>query len=360
MIDFIAVDFETANSDFASACAIGAVLVHDGEIADEYYSLIRPPEGYDDFSIFNTAIHGLTEMDVKDASEFPEVWGKIAGSVEGNTLVAHFAPFDCHVIEAESKVYGLPILDCAVACSLVISRRLWRDLLSYGLESVAERIGFEFEHHNALEDARASAQIILAAFRETGAVSWEELEDKLRFHRGSFKNEEYRSCRADKGNIHLETVDYSDPDLNPEDFPLWKKNFVFTGTLRSMSREEAMNKVVAAGGGALNGVTKKADYLVMGLQDYSLFADGEKSSKTKKAEELRAKGSSIEIISEADFLNMLGESGIPDKGKEVRQRAAVRRIICKKPAEAPSSGKKSSGLLSVEFSVDLTKLEIRS
>ncbi|MBQ8089760.1 MAG: 3'-5' exoribonuclease [Pyramidobacter sp.] len=355
MIDFIAVDFETANSDFASACAMGAVLVHDGEIADEYYSLIRPPEGYDDFSVFNTAIHGITEDDVKDAPEFPEVWGKVAGSVEGNTLVAHFAPFDCHVIEAESEVYGLPILDCAVACSCVISKRAWRDLLSFGLESVAEKIGFQFEHHNALEDARAAAQIILAAVRETGVSSWEELEEKLRFHRGVFKDEEYRSCRADKGNIHLETVDYTNPDLSPEDFPLWKKNFVFTGTLRSMSREEAMNKVVAAGGGAQNGVTKKTDYLVMGLQDYSLFTDGEKSNKTKKAEELRAKGSAIEIISEADFLNMLGETATPSKASERRQRAAVRRVVCKKPTEVQLSEKNPGGLLSVEFSVDLSR-----
>ena len=43
-LSFAAIDFETATGYMESACAVGIVTVTDGEITDEYYSLIQPPE----------------------------------------------------------------------------------------------------------------------------------------------------------------------------------------------------------------------------------------------------------------------------------------------------------------------------
>ena len=42
MRDFAAIDFETANSERTSICSVGVVIVRDGEMADRFYSLIRP------------------------------------------------------------------------------------------------------------------------------------------------------------------------------------------------------------------------------------------------------------------------------------------------------------------------------
>lgn len=42
-MEFTAIDFETANSSRASACAIGIVVVRNLEVVEEYYHLIRPP-----------------------------------------------------------------------------------------------------------------------------------------------------------------------------------------------------------------------------------------------------------------------------------------------------------------------------
>ena len=47
-LDFTAIDFETANSNSASACSVGLVKVRDGVVVDETGWLIRPPAGYDD------------------------------------------------------------------------------------------------------------------------------------------------------------------------------------------------------------------------------------------------------------------------------------------------------------------------
>ena len=41
-MEFVAIDFETANKSYDSACSIGLVTVRDGAIVDEYYKLIRP------------------------------------------------------------------------------------------------------------------------------------------------------------------------------------------------------------------------------------------------------------------------------------------------------------------------------
>jgi len=66
-----------------------------------------------------------------------------------------------------------------------------------------------------------------------------------------------------------------------------------------------MQQVVNAGGNCPNNVTRGTNYLVVGIQDYTKFNDGKKSSKLKKAESLMAKGLNLEIISEYEFLKLL-------------------------------------------------------
>ena len=57
MIDFAAIDFETANSNPSSVCSVGVVIVHNQQIVERIYRLIRPvPEWY---SAENTRIHSL-------------------------------------------------------------------------------------------------------------------------------------------------------------------------------------------------------------------------------------------------------------------------------------------------------------
>lgn len=54
-------------------------------------------------------------------------------------------------------------------------------------------------------------------------------------------------------------------------------------------------------------VTKDTNFLVLGEQDFNKFGEGYKSSKIKKAEKLKLKGSDIEIISESQFLELINE-----------------------------------------------------
>ena len=75
------------------------------------------------------------------------------------------------------------------------------------------------------------------------------------------------------------------------ELPLAGKTFVLTGTLPSMTREEATGKIEALGGHVTGSVSKKTDYLLAGA---------EPGSKFDKAKEL-----GVEIIDEAAFRKML-------------------------------------------------------
>ncbi|HHX28546.1 MAG TPA: hypothetical protein GX716_05975 [Firmicutes bacterium] len=87
------------------------------------------------------------------------------------------------------------------------------------------------------------------------------------------------------------------------------KNVVFTGTLISMTRQTAAQKVVERGGSVSNSIRKDTNVLVMGLQDYERFTDGKTSNKTKMARTLIEQGKPLEIIDESEFLRRLLQEG---------------------------------------------------
>ena len=91
LMNFLAIDFETANSSRASICSIGIVIVENGLIKEEIHTYINPR---DEFTYFNTVIHGITEDMVRGAPTFKEYWPEFKGMIENKMLIAHNASFD--------------------------------------------------------------------------------------------------------------------------------------------------------------------------------------------------------------------------------------------------------------------------
>lgn len=168
-LNFTAIDFETANGNSASTCAVGLVKVRDGKIVDSYSTLINPPTGWWDFHPGNIGIHGIHPSDVEHAPTWPEVLEQMLAFIEGDVLIAHNAAFDMGVLRKATEAVGGTLPELHYACSLLISRKTY-NLDSYRLNAVAYAVGHEeFDHHDALADSDACARIIIHAAKRHGA-----------------------------------------------------------------------------------------------------------------------------------------------------------------------------------------------
>jgi DNA ligase (NAD+) len=94
-------------------------------------------------------------------------------------------------------------------------------------------------------------------------------------------------ARLEKAGVIIEAM----PARTAQSARLAGKTFVITGSLESMSREEAKEKIRALGGDASESVSKKTDYLVAG---------SEPGSKFDKAQKL-----GVTVINEGEFLKLL-------------------------------------------------------
>ena len=175
MLNFTAIDFETANSSSASACSVGLVKVRDGIMVDQVSWFIRPPAGHDEFWEWNTRIHGIVEADVADALSWSDQLADLVEFADGDHLVAHNAGFDMGVISGGCAASLIETPSFDYACSLQVARKTYH-LESYRLPVAAMAAGFEdFAHHDALADAQACAAIMIHAAKRHEATDIEHL-----------------------------------------------------------------------------------------------------------------------------------------------------------------------------------------
>ncbi len=284
-MDFIAIDVETANSDMASICQIGIAKFVNGILLEEWVSLLNP-EDY--FHFINIDIHGIDENDVVNAPKFSDILDKLKYFMDGSICVCH-THFDRVSIAKAFQKYSIQPLNITWLDSARVARRAWGEFAwsGYGLVNVCKKIGYEFNHHDALEDAKASGQVVLAAIKESKL----DLDMWVKRVKQPI-NSEYSSQGA-----AVQRVGNPEGDLNGE-------VVVFTGALQ-MSRNEAADLASKIGCNVASGVTKETTLLIVGDQDITKFAGKEKSAKHIKAEQLIAKGYSIRIIQESDFNDLV-------------------------------------------------------
>jgi DNA polymerase-3 subunit epsilon len=159
MSSFLALDFETADSRPDSACAIGLVRVQHNQIVQRVYCLIRPPRQRFQF----TWVHGITWEDVATEPTFDKLWSTLAPLLNGaGFIAAHNAKFDKRVLQACCDAHGISQPKQRFVCTMKLARDLW-NIYPTKLPNVCEYLGIELEHHQALSDAEACAQIVIAA-----------------------------------------------------------------------------------------------------------------------------------------------------------------------------------------------------
>lgn len=182
-MNFLAIDFETANEKYYSACSLGMVIVDNGKVSVEKQWLIKPPDMY--FDPFNVKIHGITKNDVIDKPEFNRLWDEIKDYFNNRIVFAHNASFDIFVLKDLLDYYNIPHPNIKYVCTVNLSRKLW-DLQNYKLNTVANHIGCEFKHHDSIEDSRVCAEIVLKGCSETKSTSIDELLKYLKIRKKAF------------------------------------------------------------------------------------------------------------------------------------------------------------------------------
>ena len=282
-MEFVALDFETANADMSSICQLGFVYFKDGLLQEEWKTYVDPEDFFDEINI---SIHGIDETKIKGAPKLRDVITRIYTYLDGRIAVCH-THFDRVALNKACAKYGLRVPTCTWLDSARVTRRAWDQCAyrGYGLGNVCAILGYQFVQHDALEDAKAAAHVLLAAIEKTGMdlPQWlKRVERRIDFPDHSY-------------NISQ--------DGNPEG-AFYGEIMVFTGTLQ-IPRRMATEMAVKIGCTVVDGVNKKTTLLVVGDQDVKKLAGHEKSSKHRKAEKLIAEGYQIRILQESDFKELV-------------------------------------------------------
>ena len=274
-MEFVAIDVETANADMASICQIGIAQFKDGTLAEEWKTYVDPQDHFDGI---NVSIHGIDEDVVAGSPTFAKLADTLLSRLSGRIIVTHTA-FDRVAVHQASTKHKTPPLSCTWLDTACVARRAWTEFSrrGYGLASICASIGYNFQHHDALEDAKAAGTILIAAMTHTGL----DLDAWLTRVRQPIDLQ--RSTR----------------EGNP-DGELCGEVIVFTGAL-TIPRREAADIAASIGCDVDAGVTKRTTLLVVGDQDVQRLAGHEKSSKHRKAEQLIQAGQPIRILRETDF-----------------------------------------------------------
>ena len=127
--------------------------------------LVRPPKNR--YYHKNIAIHGIRPEDTKYSPTFDEVWLDIRQYIEDQIVVAHNSGFDVNCLRSTLDFYDIDQPRFEERCT----RRIYKRGLSY----LSKKYKIELNHHDALSDANACAELYIKHLKkqslpETGSL----------------------------------------------------------------------------------------------------------------------------------------------------------------------------------------------
>jgi len=301
--NYTVIDIETTGLDpkFDEIIEIGAIKVRNNTVVETFESLIKPNGYYydDDNGVevfgyvddFITNLTGITNEMLKSAPSLEEVLPQYIDFIKNDIVLGNNVHFDINFLYDVM----LELLDHKFSNNLVdllrLSRRVFPEFKNHKLETVATNLDVDISNkHRSLRDC----EITLQSFTKlTQHLKENDIDLKKLF------------AKKGGGKTSDLTLIKSENESYNEDHLLYKMNCVFTGKLEKMDRKDAAQLVVDLGGKCLNGVTKKANFLILGNFDYNSTIKDGKSSKLKRAEKLILEGQDLQILSEDVFYDLV-------------------------------------------------------
>lgn len=165
---YIVFDTETPNHRNNRMSAIGISIVENGQIIEEFYSLVDPET---EFDAFNIQLTGITPEAVEGQPTFPQLWERIRPIFESGMLVAHNAPFDMGVLAKCLDAYSIHWRPWArYVCTVKFAREALPGMPNYKLNTLCGELCIPLDHHNAGSDSHAAAELLIRCL-ENGDVS---------------------------------------------------------------------------------------------------------------------------------------------------------------------------------------------
>lgn len=296
---FLVYDVETAQkSNIGSICSVGWLLLENDEIVDQGYSLINPKCS---FSSVNTAVHGITSDDVKDALCFGDYWNSTLKNIMTTSVVlAHAAGFDLSATEQALFLAGIedPGIDYLDTLPLI---KYLVQADSYKLADLAAAIDFKYNAHNALQDVLALTHVLFY-IKELG--HFDDLATMIIKSPVRCENTKTNNYKPHKitSSIYQSKERCRDVEM-AESGCLSGLRFCITGDLPGYDRSDLERMILENGGKPTSGVSGKTDYLlVCGKIDIPYES---MSGKHRLATDLINSGGKIKIIDPDMFFDML-------------------------------------------------------
>ena len=182
---------------------------------EEVQTLINP---LSEFHYFNTRVHGITENMVQDAPTFEEFWPQLKPYIDKQMIIAHNASFNMGLLkESVGRCYETQP-EYQYSCSYRIAKKVWPDLYNHKLSTVANYLSISLKHHDALENVRAAALIVLEAMKKTRTSSINELSHLHKIKIGDSVTLKKPNSRA-KISIEDKPLTYIETQINGPESP---------------------------------------------------------------------------------------------------------------------------------------------
>jgi len=180
-LNFIAIDIETANRQ-QHICQIGLVKIVDSIIAEEHIWYIRPPENKYDF--YQKKIHHIDPALTENAPDFKTIWPIIRPYLHNQIVVAHSAKSaELSILTKEFDRNNIEKPTFSCICTYQFAEHLANAPQSYKLPDLCAKYDIEcIKHHDALNDATATAFLFLKLFNEGAYSSIDDISQRIEYN----------------------------------------------------------------------------------------------------------------------------------------------------------------------------------
>ncbi|MBX7232343.1 MAG: 3'-5' exonuclease [Bdellovibrionales bacterium] len=175
-LTFVALDIETTGKYplDSEVCEIAAVKWTDGQIVDQFQSLVKPNQIIGEEVI---AIHHITNEMVAHQPPVEKVVPDFLKFLGDSIPMAHHAPFDMGFLAWEFEKLQLKAPANGALCTAIISRKALPQSPNHRLQTLIRHLNLTpGVAHRALDDARSCMEVGLKCFETIGAeATWEDL-----------------------------------------------------------------------------------------------------------------------------------------------------------------------------------------